>query len=139
MCKTDRVSGHGAVVTGWIVIPARKDDLIIQALLRQPLAISIAVPEEMVWFEQGILDVESCAVNGPNDLVHATNLVGYGSLSIPHWIMRNSWSTHWGYNGHIKIARGRRDCGISLVAEYPTVTAPLPGTISHTKETEILE
>jgi cathepsin H len=138
MCKSDRVSGHGAVVTGWVVVPPRQDDLVMQALLRQPLAISIAVPEEMVWFEKGILDVESCAVSGPNDLVHATNLVGYGThAGTDYWTMRNSWSTHWGDKGHIKIVRGERDCGISLVAEYPTVTAPIAGTVGQ-KEREFI-
>jgi len=122
MCKFDRLTDHGARVVGWTVVPPRDDVATIFALLQQPLAVSISVPEEMVWFERGVLDTDACLTNGPEDLVHAVNLIGYGTEDgTPYWTMRNSWSEHWGFNGHIKVARGLRDCGITWMPEYPTV------------------
>jgi len=122
MCKFDRLTGHGARVIGWTVVTPRDDAATIRALLQQPLAISISVPEEMVWFEKGVLDTDACLTKGPEDLVHAVNLIGYGTeKGTDFWLVRNSWSEHWGDNGHIKVARGARDCGITLQPEYPTV------------------
>jgi len=46
------------------------------------------------------------------------------------FIVRNSWGKNWGYQGHFKIQKGNRDCGISKMAWLPTMhesyTPPKP-------------
>lgn len=119
--KMDKISG--AKIVKWMTVPPRDDHALMHATLEHPsLAVSIAVPEEMVWYESGVLDVASCHVHGLDDLVHAVNLVGYGTHhGKKYWILRNSWSTYWGDEGYIKVARGENDCGVTLLGEYPVV------------------
>eukprot|EP00397_Hematodinium_sp_SG-2012_P034997 GEMP01037592.1.p1 GENE.GEMP01037592.1~~GEMP01037592.1.p1 ORF type:complete len:529 (+),score=142.99 GEMP01037592.1:332-1918(+) len=119
----DRTSG--AKLREWRTVPPRDDEQLIQALLKQPVAISIAVPQEMIWYESGVLDVPSCKVSSTNDLDHAVNLVGFGTAEggKDYWLVRNSWSTNWGDDGYLKVVRGENDCGISLLGEYPIVEA----------------
>lgn len=66
-----------------------------------PVAISVDAGE---WSEyhSGIFNV----FNSVMDIDHAVVCVGYGSDSTgDYWIVRNSWSTHWGEGGYIRIKR----------------------------------
>ena len=46
--------------------------------------------------------------------------VGYGISDDgkAYWIVKNSWSTHWGDNGFIKMAMKDNMCGIATAATY---------------------
>jgi hypothetical protein len=37
-----------------------------------------------------------------------------------NWILKNSWSSHWGDNGYIKLKAGNT-CGVANFALYPNV------------------
>ena len=42
-------------------------------------------------------------------------LVGYGTTTDSkqdYWLVRNSWTSQWGQDGYIKIARGPGYCGL---------------------------
>ena len=54
--------------------------------------------------------------NCKTSLNHGVLLVGVSSES---WKVKNSWSTSWGEEGYIRLARGDT-CGICNVASYPT-------------------
>jgi len=51
-------------------------------------------------------------------LNHAILAVGY---TANYWIVKNSWSTRWGADGYIYMARGKNICGVASEPSYPTV------------------
>lgn len=57
---------------------------------------------------------------------HAVVAVGLGTshdAGVDYYIIRNSWSTDWGMEGHFWIKRGENLCGISDCASFPLVPA----------------
>ena len=53
---------------------------------------------------------------------HAIKILGWGvEDETPYWLIANSWNTDWGFNGYIKILRGKNHCGIES-----QITAGLP-------------
>jgi len=45
---------------------------------------------------------------------HCVQLVGYDSTgSQPYWKVRNSWGSHWGEEGHIRLPMGSNSCGLA--------------------------
>ena len=60
--------------------------------------------------------------NGPEDLDHAVLAVGWGTLDgKPYWIVKNSWSTHWGSVGFVLMSRQDNNCGVTTDATYVEV------------------
>jgi hypothetical protein len=119
---------RGVRLTDWVVLPSRDDIATKHALYTKgPLAVSLNVVDEALYYANGVLDVASCAKNGEKNLDHAVNLVGWGVDELPdgskasHWILRNSWSDLWGDSGYFKVRMGERDCGVTTNAGFPVV------------------
>lgn len=55
---------------------------------------------------------------GKTNLNHAVTLVGYTADSV--WLVRNSWGTSWGDQGHIRLAAGNT-CGLLNHALIPNI------------------
>lgn len=124
-CRDTRLMEVGAKVTGWSDVKARDEQAVLDALVSQgPLSISIMVPDEMLFYDSGVLKVESCRHN-ETQIDHAVVLVGYGTdeHGTDYYTIRNSWSTYWGDRGYIKVARGDLDCCVSSEAGYPLLDA----------------
>merc|ERR1712185_810302 len=121
----------GAKLTGWVDIKSRDEMGVLQALVANgPVSVSIQVPDDMLFYDSGVLKVDSCRYNA-SQIDHAVVLVGYGSQGgdagkgisgTDYYLIRNSWSTYWGDQGYIKIARGDLDCCVSCETGYPEVT-----------------
>lgn len=122
-CKDIRLMDVGAKFTGWVDIKARDETATLQALVANgPLSVNIQVPDEMLYYESGVLNVASCKYNALQ-IDHAVMLVGYGIEDGTNFYMvRNSWSTYWGDQGYIKIARGDLDCCVACEPGYPEIT-----------------
>ena len=94
------------------------------AVAQQPVA--IAIEADTVYFQSyssGVLTSASCGQN----LDHGVIIVGYGTENgIKYWLVKNSWSTTWGDQGYVKIARSESTndagiCGIGMQPSFPSV------------------
>lgn len=121
-CKDTRSMETGATITGWVNIQKSTLDVQKSLVSEGPLAVSIMVPDEMLFFDAGVLAVPSCRCD-ETKIDHSVVLVGYGTdaTGADHWAVKNSWSTYWGDQGYIKIVRGELDCCVSAQAAFPTV------------------
>lgn len=52
-----------------------------------------------------------------NQVDHCVQATGYAS---DYWVIRNSWSTQWGEEGFIRLARGQDLCKVADDVTYPT-------------------
>jgi C1A family cysteine protease len=94
------------------------------AVAQQP--VSIAIEADTKYFQSyssGVLTSTSCGQN----LDHGVLIVGYGTENgIKYWLVKNSWSTSWGDQGYVKIARSdstndKGICGIAMQPSFPSV------------------
>ena len=94
------------------------------AVAQQPVA--VAIEADTRYFQSysgGILTSSSCGTN----LDHGVLVIGYGTENgQDYWLVKNSWSSSWGIDGYVKIARSSSTndpgvCGISMDPSFPTV------------------
>jgi C1A family cysteine protease len=94
------------------------------AVAQQPVAIAIEADTRYFQsYASGILTSNNCGTS----LDHGVLIVGYGEESgQKYWLVKNSWSTSWGDNGYVKIARSESKndpgiCGIAMDPSFPSV------------------
>ena len=109
-------------VKGYAFVPAGDDEALIEAVYsRGPLQVSInAAAKGFRFYSSGVYDEPSCSPR-EEDLDHSVALVGYGTDGASgkdFWLVRNSWSSHWGDGGYVKIARTNGGCGVGTAAMY---------------------
>jgi len=96
---------------------------LLSAVNLGPVAVAIdAAHPEFEYYSSGVYYNPAC--NSSIDaLDHEVLVVGYGTENgQDYWLVKNSWSTHWGDNGFIKMARNRdNNCGIATQPNYPLV------------------
>ena len=84
--------------------------------------VSIAIEADTRYFQSyanGILTSATCGTT----LDHGVLIVGYGTENgQDYWLVKNSWSTTWGDDGYLKIARSdsRNDVGICGISMDPS-------------------
>ena len=91
---------------------------LVEALSNQPIAVAIQADSfDFQHYSSGILNSTSCYTG---DIDHGVLLVAYDENTLT---IKNSWSSSWGDNGYITIARVHDDvgmCGVYLSASFPT-------------------
>ncbi|EDQ86194.1 uncharacterized protein MONBRDRAFT_33873 [Monosiga brevicollis MX1] len=107
-------------VTGYTKLPSNQYEPLMSAVANLgPIAISV---EAIRWqsYEEGVFD--GCNQTNP-DIDHNVQLVGYGSEDgKDYWLVRNSWTPHWGDHGYIKTVTVCGTCGILFDTVYPTIS-----------------
>jgi C1A family cysteine protease len=117
-------------VVGFYDIPPRSDELMMSALVKQPVSIAIEADERAFQLYKSGVFTGTCGTK----LDHGVLVVGYGTLDVnDYYIVKNSWSTSWGMDGYILLGRGINpethlpynngdgQCGLLLEASYPTL------------------
>eukprot|EP00928_Gymnodinium_smaydae_P071952 TRINITY_DN55409_c0_g1_i1.p1 TRINITY_DN55409_c0_g1~~TRINITY_DN55409_c0_g1_i1.p1 ORF type:complete len:597 (-),score=103.04 TRINITY_DN55409_c0_g1_i1:147-1871(-) len=127
-CKDISKMQAGAWITGFVQLPARNEQVLLHAVVTEgPISVGMIVPEEMNYYDTGVLNVESCLYNN-GTIDHAVVLVGFGTdaFGTDYYKIRNSWSSHWGDKGYIKVIRGEFDCAIANDTGYTDVSVGPP-------------
>lgn len=70
------------------------------------------------FYANGVYYEPECG-NDPNSLDHAVLAVGYGVMNgEAYWLVKNSWSTHWGNDGYVLMSQKDNNCGVATDATY---------------------
>jgi C1A family cysteine protease len=119
-CQTKCVEVAGTDIQTFVDVTPNSDAAFITALNKQPVSVAIeANQREFQLYKSGILTA-NCGTN----LDHGVLAVGYGE---DFYKVKNSWSSSWGENGYIRLARGDKynggkgQCGILMQASYPVL------------------
>jgi len=104
----------GADVRHGASLEAAKIDMLSLILVAHgPVSISITASDnDFYYYASGVYSDPGCS---PYDLDHSVVNVGYGTdkkLGLSYWIVKNSWSAHWGENGYIRIMQKGNVCGV---------------------------
>jgi len=100
---------------------------------RGPIACGIADPQSLKDYTGGIYIDET----GNQDISHIISVVGWGEDEdgTKYWHVRNSWGTHWGEDGFVRVIRGINNIAIESDCSW---AVPLPEpTVHKTTQEEI--
>jgi len=84
---------------------------------RGPIACGIAVPDALENYTSGVFQ----DTTGDMDIVHDISIVGYGvDNGTKYWTVRNSWGTHYGESGFVRVIRGINNIAIESDCAWAT-------------------
>lgn len=123
-CKTACSNVKGSDVVKFVDVESASDLAFSTALSLNPVSVAIEADQrEFQLYKSGVF-TGACGTN----LDHGVLAVGYGvEGGVEYYKVKNSWSTTWGDNGYIRLAKGasynggKGQCGILLQASYPVV------------------
>jgi cathepsin X len=94
-----------------------EDAMMQEIFQRGPIACGIAVPDALESYTGGIFE----DTTGDMDIVHDISIVGYGvEDGKKYWTVRNSWGTHFGESGFVRVIRGVNNIAIESDCAWAT-------------------
>ena len=142
---------RGQVAEVFNITSRDEADLVHAVKTIGPVSIAYQVSPDFRFYEHGIYDSYNATTgqimchDGNHDVNHAVVAVGLGTsvqdvngtqTLTDYYIVRNSWGTLWGMEGHFWIKRGENLCGLSDCASFPIV--PVKGGTMERGETATL-
>jgi cathepsin L len=114
----------GTTCSGYVDITSQSEDALKEAVATiGPISVAIdATQDKFMLYKSGVFIDPTCN-NQPDNLDHGVLVVGYGTENDKdYWIVKNSWGSHWGEGGYIRMARNKENmCGVATSASYPLV------------------
>jgi len=94
-----------------------EEDMIQEIYQRGPLACGMATTDELHAYTGGVF----CDTTGDMEITHDISIIGYGEEDgQKYWLIRNSWGTHWGEDGFVKLCRGTNNLNIESDCAWAT-------------------
>ena len=118
-CQYDKSKAIKNVLSNCSMVKS-KDEADLKAAIYEKgvttVGINAAGPQFMLY-SGGIFQRSGC---NPNALDHAVTITGYGvDAGDKFWEIKNSWSTDWGENGYMRLARDQGNmCGVATDAQF---------------------
>lgn len=99
-------------VHDYTVLTDNVEASLAQALMHGPVAVGVdSASSHFQLYSGGVFTHGACN----KQIDHAMLLVGY---TPEYWILRNSYGTHWGEHGYMRLERHKNACGIGTYATY---------------------
>lgn len=111
-----------ATISSFGEVEHANEEALARAVAKQPVTVGIrASYSEFMLYKHGIIDIANATGNVVAN--HAVLVYGYGTSSDgkDYWLIKNSWGTSWGRDGHGKLARGKNMLGVANEAVYPVI------------------
>lgn len=131
VCKANAGVVGAQVADVYNITSQDEEDLVHAIATLGPVSIAYQVSPDFRLYEHGVYDSYNATTNQTMcnntnmDVNHAVVAVGLGQTGdddqIPFYIIRNSWGTSWGMEGHFWMKRGENLCGVSDCASFPLV------------------
>jgi hypothetical protein len=93
------------------------NDFLKERLTKQPVGAAYYSDLKcMDYYKSGTMMASDCDRKGSDpesrEVNHAITIVGYGKSERKdcedYWLIKNSWGTHWGADGHFKLCADRK-------------------------------
>lgn len=112
-------SSLSATIKAFVSLAADENTIKSALLKYGPLVVLIdASQRSFTFYSHGVYYEPNCH-SEHKKLNHVVLLVGYGTLGNErYWLIKNSWSTHWGNDGYILMSVRENNCGIMTMPSF---------------------
>jgi len=129
ICKATAGEVGAEVAFVYNITSNDEEDLVHAIATQGPVSVAYQVSPDFRLYEHGVYDSYNVTTNttmcssSNTDVNHAVVAVGLGETEddVTFYIIRNSWGTSWGMEGHFWMKRGENLCGVSDCASFPIV------------------
>jgi cathepsin X len=108
-----------------------EENMMQEIYQRGPIACGVAVTEALEEYTGGVF----CDETGDLEIVHDISVVGYGvdeKTGEKYWTVRNSWGSHYGENGFVRVCRGKNNLAIESNCSWATPKDTWTNSVKHT-------
>lgn len=107
-------------IQSYVNVSRDETDMARYLVKHGPLAVALNANAMQFYFGGVSHPLKFLCKGGMDNLDHGVVIVGYGVHTTkythkvqPYWIIKNSWSAHWGEKGYYRLYRGDGSCGIN--------------------------